>query len=104
MKYILFPVFLVFSFGTLLAQDAPAPAAAAAEPAPAAAEDEARWSDFLPLNKELAGDADLPLPFGIGVTTLPTTMWKLSGAQDDTVPEIIYLFSFRIFTCFFFNQ
>lgn len=68
MKYILFPVFLVFSFGTLLAQDAPAPAAAEAEPAPAAAEDEARWSDFLPLNKEMAGDADLPLPLGIGVT------------------------------------
>jgi hypothetical protein len=69
MKNILFPAFLVFSFGTLLAQDAPPAApAAAAEPAAAAAEDEARWSDFLPLNKEMAGDADLPLPFGIGVT------------------------------------
>nr|MBC8348379.1 hypothetical protein [Verrucomicrobiota bacterium] len=34
----------------------------------ASADDTERWSDFLPLNKELAGDADLPLPFGIGVT------------------------------------
>jgi hypothetical protein len=34
----------------------------------ASAEDTERWSDFLPLNKELAGDADLPLPFGIGIT------------------------------------
>ena len=34
----------------------------------ASAGDAERWSDFLPLNKELAGDADLPLPFGIGVT------------------------------------
>ncbi|MBT3570678.1 MAG: hypothetical protein HN494_17650 [Opitutae bacterium] len=34
----------------------------------ASADDSERWSDFLPLNKELAGDADLPLPFGIGVT------------------------------------
>ena len=33
-----------------------------------ASDDESeRWSDFLPLNKEMAGDADLPLPFGIGV-------------------------------------
>jgi hypothetical protein len=34
----------------------------------ASADDTERWSDFLPLNKEMAGDADLPLPFGIGVT------------------------------------
>ena len=34
----------------------------------ASADDSERWSDFLPLNKELAGDADLPLPFGIGIT------------------------------------
>jgi hypothetical protein len=34
----------------------------------ASANESERWSDFLPLNKELAGDADLPLPFGIGVT------------------------------------
>ena len=34
----------------------------------ASAGDAERWSDFLPLNKELAGDADLPLPFGIGIT------------------------------------
>jgi hypothetical protein len=34
----------------------------------ASADDSERWSDFLPLNKEMAGDADLPLPFGIGVT------------------------------------
>jgi|TARA_B110000438_G_scaffold48409_1_gene48766 hypothetical protein len=34
----------------------------------ASADDTERWSDFLPLNKELAGDADLPLPFGIGIT------------------------------------
>jgi hypothetical protein len=33
----------------------------------ASADDSERWSDFLPLNKEMAGDADLPLPFGIGV-------------------------------------
>jgi hypothetical protein len=33
----------------------------------ASAGDSERWSDFLPLSKELAGDADLPLPFGIGV-------------------------------------
>ncbi|MBU61683.1 MAG: hypothetical protein CMI26_04180 [Opitutae bacterium] len=32
------------------------------------ADDSERWSDFLPLNKELAGDAELPLPFGIGIT------------------------------------
>ena len=30
-------------------------------------EDTERWSDFLQLNKELAGDADLPLAFGIGI-------------------------------------
>ena len=67
-----------FSIGTLWGQDAPKPAPepvaepAAVEPAPApepaAEEDEARWSDFLPLNKEMAGGADLPLPLGIGVT------------------------------------
>ena len=34
----------------------------------ASADDSERWSDFLPLNKEMAGEADLPLPFGIGVT------------------------------------
>jgi hypothetical protein len=34
----------------------------------ASADDSERWSDFLPLKKELAGDADLPLPFGIGIT------------------------------------
>jgi hypothetical protein len=34
----------------------------------ASADDTERWSDFLPLNKEMAGDADLPLPFGIGIT------------------------------------
>jgi hypothetical protein len=34
----------------------------------ASADDPERWSDFLPLNKEMAGDADLPLPFGIGIT------------------------------------
>ena len=34
----------------------------------ASTEDTERWSDFLPLNKEMAGNADLPLPFGIGVT------------------------------------
>ena len=34
----------------------------------ASADESERWSDFLPLNKELAGDADLPLPFGIGIT------------------------------------
>jgi hypothetical protein len=34
----------------------------------ASADDSERWSDFLPLNKEMAGDADLPLPFGIGIT------------------------------------
>jgi hypothetical protein len=33
----------------------------------ASADDTERWSDFLPLSKELAGDTDLPLPFGIGV-------------------------------------
>jgi len=34
----------------------------------ASADESERWSDFLPLSKELAGDADLPLPFGIGIT------------------------------------
>jgi hypothetical protein len=34
----------------------------------ASADESERWSDFLPLSKELAGDTDLPLPFGIGVT------------------------------------
>ena len=34
----------------------------------ASADDTERWSDFLPLNKKMAGDADLPLPFGIGIT------------------------------------
>jgi hypothetical protein len=38
-----------------------------AQDANASADDTERWSDFLPLNKEMAGDADLPLPFGIGV-------------------------------------
>jgi hypothetical protein len=33
----------------------------------ASADESERWSDFLPLSKEMAGDADLPLPFGIGV-------------------------------------
>ena len=76
MKNILLLPILGFAIGTLCAQDAPAPeldpdpkpapAATATEPAAAAAEDEARWSDFLPLNKEMAGDAYLPLPFGIG--------------------------------------
>ena len=33
----------------------------------ASTDDSERWSDFLPLNKGMAGDTDLPLPFGIGV-------------------------------------
>jgi hypothetical protein len=67
MKNILFCLLLGFSIGNLWAQDDPAPAAP--DPAPAAGEEsESRWSDFLPLNKEVAGDADLPLPLGIGVT------------------------------------
>ena len=37
-------------------------------PGHASADDSERWSDFLPLMKDAAGDADLPLPFGIGVT------------------------------------
>ena len=84
MKIILLLPILGFAVGTLWAQDAPAPepaapaapadpapaAPAAAEPAAAEEVSEARWSDFLPLNKEMAGDADLPLPFGIGVVIL----------------------------------
>ena len=62
MKNILLPAFLLFSIGSLWGQDAPAPAE------PATEEGEARWSDFLPLNKEMAGEADMPLPLGIGVT------------------------------------
>ena len=66
MKNLRFCLIIGSFIGTLCAQEEPAPAA----PAEPAATEEGRWSDFLPINKEMAGDADLPLPFGIGVTIL----------------------------------
>jgi hypothetical protein len=68
MKKILTLTLIGLPFCSLWAQDAPVPAPVAEPAAPATEEGEARWSDFLPLNKEMAGDADMPLPFGLGVT------------------------------------
>ncbi len=94
---LLLATFLGFSLGNLWGQDAAAePAAAApaaaAEPAPepAAEEGESRWSDFLPLNKEMAGDADLPLPFGIGVTVYGQEQdMKLKGNISLTAATVL---------------
>lgn len=47
----------------------------------ASTEDTERWSDFLPLNKEMAGNADLPLPFGIGVTGY----WQEQDLKSKTI-------------------
>ena len=54
----------------------------------ASADDSERWSDFLPLNKELAGDADLPLPFGIGITGY----WQGQDLKSKNISLIIPAF------------
>lgn len=65
--------FLTFLPGSFLA--AQEDNATAAEP------EEARWSSFLPLNKELAEGRDLPLPFGIGVTGY----WQEQGMKANSI-------------------
>ncbi|MFP6901122.1 MAG: hypothetical protein VCA36_09265 [Opitutales bacterium] len=93
MKSILLVTILVFSIGTLWGQDAPAEPAPPTAPGdaeePVVEESEARWSDFLPLNKEMAGDADLPLPFGIGVTILNQKQSMETDSISVTVPDIL---------------
>ena len=54
----------------------------------ASADESERWSDFLPLNKEMAGDADLQLPFGIGVTGF----WQEQDLKSKNISLIIPAF------------
>jgi hypothetical protein len=52
------------------------------------ADDSERWSDFLPFSKELAGDAELPLPFGIGVTGY----WQEQDLKSNNISLIVPAF------------
>ena len=57
-------------------------------PGHASADDTERWSDFLPLMKNVAGDADLPLPFGIGITGY----WQEQDLKSKNISLIVPAF------------